>query len=506
MSNSNSDLILKNTMLLYFRMLITMWLNLYATRLVLQNLGVDDMGVYGVVGSIVSLFTVLTNGLTTTIQRFITFELGLGKTGDMQKVFCTSMNIILILALVMVFALETGGIAIVRYWINIPEESRDIAVWVFQFCILTCLCNLIVIPYNALVTAYEKMGFYALISVINVALTCTACFCLKWIDSDSRLITYSAMLAGIALFTVIVNRFYCTKQFKESEYKLQLDKDCLHSMGKFAGISSLSSILQLITSQGVIIVINLIFGVALNAVYTIALQLKNMVLSFAFNILKAIQPQITKTYAEKNISRHKALVYSGSKAELYMILFILVPFMMRTEYILNLWLGEVPQYTVAFCRCTIILSVTYATFEPIRTAVYATNRIRNFMIVPDTIAILSLPLSYITGVMTESPESMIFCIVGMDILCCIIRLWLGTQVCEISIKEVINNIFVRGIIVLLLSLIVCYGLTKITNENISGFIVLLTLNSIALCAIIYGVGLNQEEKQLLARIKNKEIH
>lgn len=499
--NNRSSLILKNTLFLYTRMLVTMWLNLFATRLVLRNLGVEDMGIYGIVGSVVSIFSILTSGLTTAIQRFITFELGLGEKGRLHKVFCTSLNMILIFMAIMVVALELGGIPLVEHEINIPQESRAIAILVFQFCIVNCICNLVSIPYNAMIMAHEKFNFYAQISVVSVALTCLACYSLEWIDKDIRLISYAIALAGIAICTTAANIIYCHIHFGESKYKVLIDHESLSSMGRFVGISSISGVLQLITSQGIIMVINLTFGVVLNAVYTIALQLKNMVLSFSFNILKAIQPQIIKTYAEGDTARYRKLVLGGTKAELYMVLFILVPFMLRTRYILTLWLGDVPEYTVTYCRFTILLSAMYATFEPVRHAVYATNRIKHFVMIPDSLMILTLPISYIVGRMTGNPEYLIMCIVGVDLICCAIRLWLGTLVSEIQMKELIGNTILRGVIVVVLSLFVCYGLTLITNENISGILLLLALNSIALCAIIFCFGLSQEERKLLYRIK-----
>ncbi len=507
MIEHSSLLILRNTLLLYGRMLITMWLNLYATRLVLQNLGVEDMGTYGVVGSIINMLAVFTNGITTAIQRFITYELGLKDKGDVNKVFCSSFNLLLLLAAGMVLILETVGLLVLYHCTNIPSGSMDNAFWVFQCSIVTCVFFLLVIPYQALIIAYEKMGAFALFSIINVVLTCLACYSLSWLDPDKRLIWYSVFMSAIAITTPIIYKAYCDRKFLESRYHFLIDRMTIREMGRFTGISSTSGILQLISSEGITLVINWTFGVALNAVYVIALQLKNMVLSFALNLFKAIQPQITKTYAEGDMKRHKALVYSGSKLEIFLIYFILIPFIFRTRYVLSLWLGnDIPEYTIAFCQCTIFLSLTYAAFEPIRTAVLTTTKITHFLLIPDSIAVLSLPLIYLAAKITNTPEIMIACIVAVDIFCCIVRVYLGTRVSVISMSEVATSIIIRCIAVAACSLSVCYGLSLVIPDNLLGLISLIIINSLALAIIIISIGLNKEEKQIVYNIKSGILH
>jgi O-antigen/teichoic acid export membrane protein len=204
--NFNKNRIIKNSLLLYVRMLFTMWINLYATRLVLQNLGVEDMGVYGVVGSIVSIFSVFTGGITGAVQRFITFEAGL-KEGNVNKVFCSSLNVIFILAGILLVVLESAGLWFFYNKINIPEASREAAFWVFQFSILTCLINLLSIPYNALIIAHEKMNAFAGISIIQVILNCASAYLISFFDS--RLLLYALFMAIASLFVQATYFIYC---------------------------------------------------------------------------------------------------------------------------------------------------------------------------------------------------------------------------------------------------------------------------------------------------------
>lgn len=475
--NFNKERIIKNTGLLYLRMAFTMWLNLYATRLVLKNLGVDEMGVFGVVGSVVGLFSVFTYGITSTIQRFITFELGKNE-GNVNKIFCSSLNIIFLLSAFILILLETGGLWVLHHHINIPEGSKQAAFWVYQLSVAGSLINLVSIPYNALIIAHERMGAFAGISIIQVVLSCAAAYCLSYFH-DHRLIIYSAFLFAIGLFIRIIYQQYCQQKFKtEVSYRFMIDKDTMKEMGTFAGITSLSSILQTIANEGIILSFNLIFGVAINAVYAIALQLKNSILSFALNVHKAIAPQITKTYANNEIEKHKRLIYTGCKIQVFMILIIMIPFLFRTEYIMQLWLGEVPPYAVTFAQCTVFISLTYAFFVPIRTAVLATNRIKHFMLVPDCFYLLAVPMGFLIGKLTNNPNYMLISVIIMDVVSCGIRIYIASRIGVITIKGIIRRIIIPVLYTTFFLTLLCLFFNFISSVNILNTFILIITNTI----------------------------
>lgn len=503
--NFNKNRILKNSLLLYVRMLFTMWINLYATRLVLQNLGVEDMGVYGVVGSIVSIFSVFTGGITSAVQRFITFEAGL-KEGNVNKVFCTSLNVIFILAGILLVVLESAGLWFFYNKINIPEASREAAFWVFQFSILTCLINLISIPYNALIIAREKMNAFAGISIIQVILNCASAYLISFFES--RLLLYALFMAIASLLVQGTYLIYCRTHFSESKYRYGIDKALLKEIGKYTSVSTTSGILQMISGQGITLVINWTFGVALNAVYNIALQLKNSILSFALNFHKATAPQITKTYANGEMENYKKLTYSSSKMEIYLIYFITIPFLFRTEYIMQLWLGtSLPPYAVEFAQCTVFISLTYAAFVPISTAVLTTTQITKFLIYPEITYLLVLPCAYFTYYFTHNPIWLIVCIVSIDIINVGFKIFLASKASLLRIKEMMNNIFLPACIVAILTSICCFIINKLLPNNLLGLLELLLSNSLIMIIIIYLIGLNTIEKntlnKILIRIKNR---
>lgn len=496
--NYNKNRLAKNTMLLYVRMLFTTWLNLYTTRLTLANLGVEDMGIYGVVGSVVSMFAVFSGGITNAVQRFLAYEIG-REGGNPNRVFCSCLNVIFVLSVIILALLEVGGLWFLNHKVNIPAESMNAAQWVFQLSVLTCMVNLVSIPYNALIVAHEKMDAFAIISILQVVLTCASAYCLSYF-SDNRLFIYALLMTAISIIVRIIYQIYCHYKFDEAHYHMIIDKQQIQQIGKFAGVSSISGILQVLASQGFILVINLTFGVAINAVYTIAMQLKNSVLSFAQNIQRAIAPQITKTYANGEMETHKKLVYAGSKFQVFLIYFIMMPFLFRTEYIMQLWLGEVPPYTVTYVRCTIFLSLTYASFETIRTAVYATGNITRFMVWPEAIYLLVLPISYFAGIMTRNPNALIIAMVIYEIFVCFIRIYFATKVSVITWHEIVKSVALPCITVFMFSIVVCSFLCSLIPDTLFGLLELIVINSILLCIVIIAVGLNRKEKMMFKKV------
>lgn len=477
-------------------MLFTMWINLYATRLVLANLGVSDMGVYGVVGGIVGLFAVFSSGIVNTVQRFITFELG-RQDGETNIVFCSSLNIIILLSVFIIILLETVGLWFLYNKVDIPKYSIDQAFWVFQFSVLTCVVNLISIPYNALIIAHEKMDAYAMISILQVIFTCIAAWCLSLFDSN-RLFFYAALMAVISILIRFFYQMYCHLKFQESHYHLIINRACMKQIGKFAGVTTISGIIETIYNQGVILVINWTFGVAMNAVYTIALQIKNSTLSFAFNIFKAVSPQITKTYANGDYDSHRKLVYGGSKMEIMLIFFVLIPFFFRTKYIMYLWLGEVPEGMVLFAQVAVVISLIYALLEPIRTSVLATNKIERFLIYPNIVYLLLLPPTYLLSNHYNMPSMLILCILIIELVVCIVRIGYSVRVAPVDFKGVLVEVLLPCTLVFFSDAFLCYGFSLLWGESLFELIVLLSVNSVALLPIIYLLGLTRHERSLIS--------
>ena len=310
-------------------------------------------------------------------------------------------------------------------------------------------------------------------------------------------------MAVISILIRLIYQVYCRIKLPESHYHFLIDHSHLIQMMRFTGVSTASGVLQMITNQGITFVINWVFGVSINAVYNIALQLKNSILSFAFNLFKAISPQITKTYAEGNLTAHKKLVYSGSKAEVYLIYFVMIPFLFKAEYIMCLWLKDVPDYTVSFARCTIFLSLLYAMFEPIRTAVYATNKISKFMLIPHTFELLLLPTCYFACKITNNPNIVVYALLAFELMTCALRTYYGTKVSTLSARELLHEVFLPCWAVAVLSSAFCYGLSLYAPDTLWGLICLLCINSLFLLVFIRTLGISKEEKVFVKTMQQR---
>lgn len=490
----NPRRIAKNTAYLYVRMLLTVWLNLWATRLVLANLGVESMGVYNVVGSLIFFFSFVSIATTPTIQRFITFELG-REDGDVPRVYSAAVSIVAALALVLLLLLGIVGEWVLRTFIVLPEGMLPAAVSVFRYSVLASLLLMLCIPLQAVIIAYERMSFFAIMAVVQVVLNWLAAYLIGFMAEGSRLLWYAILLLGANAAVLLAHWCYCRWQIPTARYRWRWDKALFRDMLSFTGYTTASNALYVAYSEGLVLVINLTFGTAVNAVYTIAIQLKNTITSFGMNIFKAASPQVTKTYADGDLERHQQLVYASCKAELFMILLLAIPCFIKADYVLHLWLGDVPPYTVEFVRCILLLGISYALSEPFRTAVYATRRIRRFLIVPEAVYLLTvLPLCYLVSRLTGSPVAMVVCMVVVDLSVCALRIWLATKVTVLRVGDTLRQVLLPVGMVLLLSASCCWGMAQLTADTLPGLLLCLAVHALLFIAIVYVVGLTVGER------------
>ena len=492
-SQLNKNRIVKNSIYLYVRMLFTMWLNLFATRLVLQNLGVEDYGVYGIVGSIVSFATVITGGIIDSIQRFITFEIG--KNGDVSKIFSSSINVAFLLVSFIVIILEIAGLWFLDNKLEIPTESREAAFWVFQISIITCAVNLVSTPYNALIIAFEKMNIFAYISILQVVLSFLAAYFISYFDCN-RLVLYSIFLFLGVLVIRLIYQLYCMRFLPAIKYQFVIDKKIIASIIEYAGFNSINSVLYLIYAQGLAFLLNMTFGVAVNAVYNIGSQVRSSCMSFCQNILRALSPQIVKTYANGEYSNYNKLVNTGAKIEVVLILLIVVPLFSKIDYVLQLWLKDVPEYTSEFVQCFLATSIFYAFMGPVKAAILATTNIKRFLIIPDIINILSIPVCYFIAKQGLSPVYVIINIAFFEIITNIVRCIVAAKDTCLSSKDMMFA-SVRCILVVTFVLMLSYVTGGYFCNTIIGLLLQIFVDAIIIIGLSYVFICNRFERQLL---------
>lgn len=504
MAVNENNLIVKNSILLFVRMLFTMWLNLYATRIVLEQLGTSDYGVYGLVASVVAMFTMLNSGIVKTVQRFITIEIA-KSDGNANKMFCTLLNSTLLFAIILFIILEFLGQWFLDNKMNIPTESRDAAFWVYQFSIITALMTLISNPYNALIIAHERMNVFAYMSILQIILNFLSASSLILIASN-KLFWYGFLIMSVSVLIRISYQIYCRLSFPESKYHFFIEMGQIIEVTRFAGWSVVDGGLTTLTWNGIVWIINIFFGTSINAVYSIAMQVKYAVLGFAQNIQKAIDPQITKTYANGNFERHQKLIYMGGKMEVLLIFVIVIPLFANTDIILRLWLNYVPEYLVSYTRLTIFMSTFLAGFEVSRTAVTAAGNIRNYVLMPNLLFVIQLPVAYFMATITDSPFYVMLVITIIDVLVYLFRLYLGAKVSKYTFAKFVYRVYMPCVTIGL----ICYFVVYYSTIYIQNPFVSITMSIILSCAIIppaaYSICSN-EERQLINKmarsIKNR---
>lgn len=502
MSSVNTNRIAKNTLFLYLRLFLTMLINLYTSRIVLNALGVEQFGIYNVVGGVVAFFSFLQGSLTASTQRFLNFEMGKPKyKQDIAKVFSTSLLIHYAIAVICLLLVEPIGFWFVSEKLNIASNYLSDTIWVFHFSVLTLLITLVSIPYNALIIAYEKMSIFAYISIVEVLLKLLVAFSLTWVSSG-RLVLYAGLLVLVSIVVRMIYGIYCYRSFPQCRLKYIWDVSLIKKMFSFSGWMFSSTLTSLLSTQGVNILLNIFFGTIVNAARGIAYQVQSAVGSFAVNFMMAVNPQIVKSYSEGNTSYMNQLVCSSSKYSFYLMLLIVIPLILEMEHVLCFWLGNVPDFTVCFARLVLIDILFQSLFSPIAVAIQATGRLKKYQLAISVCFSMLFLLTYLVFKLgfpayTTFVLSIIISIIGIYI-----RLRVLIKEVAFPIHEYIYNVIfpilkaVAGVIAVAACYTYAVSFMQISNWILLNVFILLMV----LLAIIWFLGTNAVEKNF---VKNK---
>lgn len=487
-------------------MLFLMAVSLYTSRVVLNALGVEDFGIYNVVGGIVAMFTVLSGSLSAAISRFITYELGKGNQDNLNKIFSSAVTIQLGLAGIIILLAETIGLWFLNVKMNIPEIRMGAANWVFQFSILTFAINLISVPYNASIIAHEKMSAFAYISILEAIGKLTIAFLIV-ISPMDKLIFYAILMCLVAIIIRFAYGNYCKRHFSECTYHFIWDKQLLKQMFGFAGWNFIGAASAVLRDQGGNVVINLFCGPSVNAARGIAFQVNNAVNQFVTNFMTALNPQITKSYASGEKEYMMTLIFQGARLSFYMLLLLSLPILTNTHYILELWLKTVPEHTVYFVQLVLIFALSESIAQPLITAMLATGRIRNYQIIVGGLQMMNLPISYLLLRLGFFPEIVIITAIGISQCCLAARLILLKGMIGISIRKYLQKVYFNIIAVSIAAVILPLISTNYIEESFINFIFISLIAVICTITSIYFIGCNHQERQFihqkLGTIKSK---
>lgn len=497
MSNtSDNKRIAKNSILLYIRMFIMVIISLYTSRIVLKTLGVEDFGINNVVGGVITFLGFLTGSLAGASSRFITVALG---KGDYRELKNTFNNIVLIHGLFSIIVLiigETIGLWFVTTQLNIPAGRENAAMWVYQLSILTSIGGLISSPYNAAIIAHEKMSAFAYLTLGDAVLKLLAVFLLVYTPFD-KLIFYAIYICVIQLFDFIVYIIYCNRKFEETKGLTfhNTDKHLFRQIFSYAGWTMNGNLAYFGFTQGLNILLNIFFSPVVNAARGIAVQIQNIANTFSTNFLMALNPQLTKSYANGNLKRMHELIILSSKFSVYLMIMICIPLSLEVNYILKLWLGNFPEYTDIFVRIILITSILSCLANPIITSVHATGRLMKFQLYESSILLTILPISYISlKFFNTKPESVFIIHIVIEIITQYIRLKIVLPMINFDIKIYVKEVLLKIIPVFIVAPIIPLWIFCSVDENILTFILVCLTSVLSVSVSIYLLGISKAER------------
>lgn len=499
--------IAKNTIILGVRMLITMGLTLLTSRILLSVLGVSDYGVYNIIGGIVVLLSVISNSMMSATQRFITYEIGKGTVNSVTHVFSMSLIAhIIIIGCIFILG-ETIGLWYVMNKLKIPEGRETAAFWVYQFTLLTVSVNLIRSPYNASVIAYEKMKFYAYMSVAESIIKFLFVYVLTLIKHDTLLVIYAYFVLLSNLIILFCYNFYCRSKFQTCRFTFTIDREYFKKLFKFLGWSILGGASTLGTQQAGNLIINKFLGVSVNAAYGIASQVSGAISSFVSSFQMAFTPQITKLYAQNKMSQFYTLCNGSALISYYILFLISFPIILNIDYVLNLWLVEVPPFAGKFCVLLIVYSLIDAIQAPFWIGINATGNIKVYEIWLSLLLFLNIPFSYFALRADMPPYTILLIRVVLNFLTAVIR----TLHVKIQIKypviQYLKNVIIRALAVTSLSFVLWCNIPYDRYcTSFLHFVIISILVFISVIVFILTIGFGKSERSSIMSVIKNRLH
>lgn len=477
----NSRRIAKNTLMLYVRMLVLMLIGFYTSRVVLGALGEEDFGVYNVVGGVVAMFTVVSGALNSAISRFITFEMGKGEGAQLRKVYSTAVLIQLFIAVIVAAVAEPVGLWFINNEMTIAPERIPAARWVLHFSVLSFVINLMSVPQMASITAHEKMSAYAYIGLMDGVLRLCVAFLILHSPID-RLVFYAALMAFAVLVVRAAYGIYCRRHFEECRFSLVFDRGLVREMFSFAGWNFIGVSSGVLRDHGGNILVNLFFGPAMNAARGVAVQVFSALQGFVTNFMTAVNPQITKSYAAGETDYLFTLIRKSSRMSFYLLFVIALPVLFNTEYLLGIWLKEVPQGSALFVQLFLIFALSESLSNPMITAMLATGNIRNYQILVGGMQLLNVPVSYMLLRCGAQPQITVVVAIVISQICFFLRLYLLKRETGYPMKDHIRQVYADTLIVSAVALALPFVVDRFLPEGFAGFCM-----SVLLCVVSAGL-------------------
>ena len=492
-SSSNNSRIAKNTIMLYMRMIIVLLVGLYTSRVVLNTLGVVDYGIYAVVGGPVAIIGFLNVAMASSTQRYLNFELGKGDIQKLRYVFMTATYVHAFISLFVLLFAETVGLWFLLHKMSIPVERTSAAFWAYQISVCGTIISILCTPYNATIIAHEKMSAFAYISIFDVSLKLIIVFFIQVAPCD-KLVLYSLLLLVVQIIMRIIYGVYCKKNFDEASYRFLWDKSLLKEMFMFAMWNLWGNMAAAFYSQGLNLLLNVFFGPKVNAARSIATTVMGQTTQFASGFQTAVNPQITKLYAQQELAAMHLLIIRSCKFSCFLLLIIAVPVFFEAPMILKLWLKTVPNYTVAFLRLSLCIAILDSMARPLMTAAAATGKIKVYQSVVGGILLLIVLVAYVVLILGGNPVSVYVVQLSIIAIAFIVRLLVIRPLINLSLWVYFKQVIFVCFLTASSSVIIPSILKSALSVNVLNSCLVVVLSLISVIASCYFIGLNNVER------------
>ena len=504
-SAGKTQRIAKNTILLYLRMMVTMVITLFTSRIVLQALGFDDYGLYNVISGVVTLFAFLRSSMSSSTQRFLAYEMGSGTEESLRRVFSVCLTTHVLLALALLILAETVGLWFLNTQINIPEGRESAANWIYQFAVISLCLNMVSLPYDADITSNERMGYFAFLSILDAVLKLLIAFVVLKSNGD-HLILYGALMMGISALNLLLNWVYCRVKFAEARYRFYWNKEMFLRIFSFSGWTIYGQLAVVGSNQGTNILVNIFHTVTANAAMGVGHQVNTALTGLVSNFQTAFKPQITKSYASGDYEYLTSLTYYASKISFFLLFIVSLPIMLNIDMVLQLWLKDVPTHANSLCIVFIIASLCNAVSAPLWMNIFATGKVKNYQLGLSVAYVAELVAVYVLFRLGCSLVMGVAMKAVLNFVVVFIRLYYTHKTqSQFSlagyIRRVLFPVFGAALLTVLAALPVIFMIQdEYTKLYVTPVIIIVSL------VVAYFIGLNNKERKSLKKLIPKHKH
>jgi len=497
----SSNRVVFNTGITYAKTIATSLIALYSTRLVLNALGVEDFGLYNVVGSIIGMLAFLNAAMSTSTQRFISYNLGTKNLENVSKVFANSVIIHFCIGIFLVIGIEVIGVYFINYQLKIDVSRISAAIYILHFVAASTFITVISVPYDAVINAHENMTFLAVVSIIEAIFKLLVAVSLLYLAGD-KLFWYGLLMMFTAIIIRLIKRVYSRRRYKECRANIikEYDKREIASLTSFAGWNLFGALSAIGRNQGTSVVLNLFFSTTINAAYGIANQVNGQLMFFSSTMLSAIRPQIMKSEGSGERERMIRLALIANKFSFFLFTFFALPLFFEMPFILELWLKNVPAHTVEFCRAIIVLTLLIQLNTGLMTAVQAIGKIKVYQMVAGSIQLLTLPVGYVFLKLGYPPYSILVVSIVLEISSTIFRVYYFHHLTGYSIRAYLKEVIVNSLSSLLPVVMLIYFIRDLFSNHWVELFMVCLISSMSYLLCIYLMGLTKGDKVFMSKL------